>query len=128
MRPRPSRLLNIARVIFILNAVIWLVFGVWSLLRISGPGLAQWAVALLMFVNAAAMLWSSTALGRQQKRPYFLALLILLSNILLTLTDQMGLFDWATLAVDLLLLGLMAVIGKRLLSAPAAGTHSEGSG
>jgi hypothetical protein len=68
-------------------------------------------VALLMFGNVAAMLVSAWLAGKRWKWGYFLALAVLLANILLTFTDQFGFLDLVTLLLDLAILGLL--LGQR---------------
>ena len=41
------------------------------------------------------------------------AVAVLVINILMTITDQMGLWDWLTLALEVLLLGLLLAVGRR---------------
>ena len=60
-----------------------------------------------MFGNAAVMLWSGVAIGKRQKRFHALALAVLVINIVLTFTDQFGLFDLLTLLIDVALLGIL---------------------
>jgi hypothetical protein len=46
-------------------------------------------------------------IGTTQKRFFYLAFLVLAINILLTVTDQFGILDLATLVIDVILLGLL---------------------
>jgi hypothetical protein len=107
---------KIAQVLFILNAGIWGILGFVSLLRIpqSFPnmGLTGWIIAILMFGNAAAMLWSGIILGKHKKWLDVLALIILLVNIVLTFTDEFGALDLITLVIDLELLIFMLISWK----------------
>jgi len=105
------RSVHIGQALFGLNAVIWLVFGVTSLARLTRiypeQKLTYTIVGLLMFGNVAALLLSAWLAGRPWKWGYILALGVLLANILLTFTDQFGFFDLATLLLDLVILGLL---------------------
>ena len=106
---RPAALLA-SQILFFLNAVIWLAFGVITLARMaasSGQALTMLIVALLMFGNAGAMLLAGWGLGSRRRVFYFLALGVLAINILLTFTDQFGLLDFLTLLIDVCLLGLL---------------------
>ena len=103
-----------AQCLFLLNAAIWLLFGVISLARMasnSGQAIAALAVAFLMLANVAAMAVAGIVLARQNSWIYFFSLGVLLVNIVLTFTDQFGVFDFITLLLDALLLGLL--IGTR---------------
>ncbi|MCX6029164.1 MAG: hypothetical protein NT169_07650 [Chloroflexi bacterium] len=110
-----------AQAVFFLNAAIWLQFGVLSLIRMAGgsPDRAITAgiVAILMFGNVAAMLLCGVGLGKQQKRFYYLAVAVLVVNILLTVTDQFGVLDFITLVIDVGLLALLIATRSRYLSA-----------
>ena len=117
---RTRQLLNAAKTaqaIFSLNAVIWLVFGIMSLVRLAGNPSRQTItlliVAILMFINVSAMLLSAWLIGKRKQWFYLIALTVLLGNIILTFTDQFGLFDLLTLAIDLILLGIMLVKRKQ---------------
>jgi lysylphosphatidylglycerol synthetase-like protein (DUF2156 family) len=97
--------------LFFLNAVIWLLFGVYTLANMAGryPGqsMTVWIVGILMLGNCAAMLLCGVGLGKHQKRFFYLALVVLAVNIVLTVTDEFGIFDLITLLIDLALLGLL---------------------
>ncbi len=109
-----------AQALFFLNAVIWLILGIVSLLRLSRGGpipvVAALVIAILMFGNAGAMGISGIGLGTQRRGFYYLALAVLLVNIVLTFTDQVGVLDFLTLALDLALLGLLIATRKRYVS------------
>jgi uncharacterized membrane protein len=99
-------------VLFSLNAAIWLAFGIVSLVDPRIPGLTGQIIAFLMFGNAGALLLSAYGIGKRKKWLYFVAGAVLAVNILLTFSDQMGVYDWATLALDLVLVGLLIAIRK----------------
>ena len=101
-----------ARVLFVLNALIWLAIGIASLLRMGtaqqpAPPVVLLVVALLMFANAAAMLLVAAGLTRRRQLFFWLGIAVLLVNVLLTFTDQFGILDLVTLLIDLALFGLL---------------------
>jgi lysylphosphatidylglycerol synthetase-like protein (DUF2156 family) len=100
-----------ARALFFLNTLIWLVFGVVSLVRVTGgyPEKAVMAavIGVMMFGNALCMLASGIWIGKSRKASFFFALAILAFNIILTFTDQFGWYDFGTLVIDLAILGLL---------------------
>ena len=107
-----------AQGLFFLNAAIWLVFGVVSVIRLAGnagQGVAAVVVAILIFGNAGAMALSGALLGKRRLLFYFFALAVLVVNVLLTFTDQVGALDWITFALDLVLLGIMIVARRQFL-------------
>ncbi len=117
-----TRTLRVVQGLFLLNAVIWIVFSIIRLIEIAaGPaqvGAIFQAVALMMFGNAVAMLLAAWLVGKQDVWGYLFALAILVVNIFFTFTDQVGFFDWATFGVDLVILVLLAV--KRRVFLPSA--------
>lgn len=123
---KPSRIiylpLQFAQLLFGLNAGIWLLFGIIFLLRQTGNGSAQqtvfFVIALLMFANGGAMLVSARLLAMRRRIFFFFAIALLLVNIILTFTDQFGVFDLLTLLLDLLLLGIL--LARRSHFLPAA--------
>ena len=66
-----------------------------------------------MFGNAAAMLWSGWAIGRQKMLFVYLAMIVLIVNLSLTVTDQFGLWDMITMLIDLVLLVLLVLASNR---------------
>ena len=110
-----------AQGLFFLNAAIWLVFGIVSVVRIAGnagQGVTAVVVAVLMFGNAGAMALSGVLLSKRRLLFYLFAMAVLAVNIILTFTDQVGAFDWITFAVDLVLLGILIVARKQFLGSP----------
>ena len=106
-------LAQLARALFFVNAAIWLVIGVASLTRMalsqSGQPITALVIAILMFGNVGAMLVSGVGVGRRNRWLYYFGILVLLVNILLTITDEFGLLDFITLAFDVLLLGFLVL-------------------
>ncbi len=100
-----------AQALFVLNAVIWLIFGIAGILRLnngsSTPAIVLWIVIILMFGNVGAMLLAGYWLGTRSRWAFFFALAVLVINLLLTFTDQVGMFDILTALIDLGLLGLI---------------------
>lgn len=110
------------QVLLILNTAVWLTFGIISLLRLSLQNPEQIGVlsivAVLMFGNVAALLLAAWLLSWQPKWGFYVALAVLLVNIVLTFTDQFGLFDLLTLLLDLTILALL-LAGRRQFLQPA---------
>ena len=106
-----TRFIRIAQILFFVNAIIWLLFGVVSLYRMA-TGESDYAITLLviaifMFGNVAAMLVAGFVIRWPQKRWFWLATAVLLINIILTFTDQVGIFDLLTLLLDVVILSLL---------------------
>ena len=65
-----------------------------------------------MLGNAAAFGLAGYGLGSGSRWAYLLALAVVALNLPLTLTDQVGLYDWITLGIDGLLLVLLLAARK----------------
>lgn len=83
--------------------------------RYPGGSLAVWVIGLLMLGNVAAMLAAGLYLGTRRRSAWILAQTILAINILLTITDQFGLLDLATVLIDLVLGGYLIFTRKLYL-------------
>lgn len=75
--------------------------------------LTLWGIAILMLGNTAAFLWCSWAIQKQPSWYRYAIIGILSVNIILTFTDQLGIFDLLTLLLDIVLLGLMLILHQR---------------
>ena len=110
-----------AQILFILNAIIWLLFGIVSLVQITTNGSEQQIVALviaiLMFGNVGAMLLAGIGLGTRRRLFFYFGIVVLAVNIILTFTDQFGVFDCVTLVLDVILLGLLIATRSQYLTA-----------
>jgi hypothetical protein len=108
---------KMAQNLFFLNAIIWLVFGSVSLISMENGDsdriFTLLVIAMMMFGNAGAMAFSGWGIGKARKSSYYLAVAVLIVNIILTVTDQFGIFDLITLIIDLVLLGTLCTVRKR---------------
>lgn len=99
--------------LFYISAATWGVLGEISLVRLTNGSPVSLCtagiIAILMFGDAAAMLISGLGLGKLQKRFFYLALAVLIVTIILTVTDEFGIWDLITLLLDGILLGLLMV-------------------
>lgn len=103
--------IRMAQILLFVNAAVWLLFGLISLVRMATGESAATStllvVAVLMFGNVAALLIAGIVVRKPQKRWFWLVTAVLLINIILTFTDQVGIFDLLTLLLDLLILSLI---------------------
>ena len=113
--------MNAARWGFVILGVIWLVFGVYSLFKITGGSTSQsnfaWIITGLMFINGAVLIWIGWGFREARRNYFFLALLVLGGNILLTITDEFGIFDLVTLLIAISLFMLLLLTRSKYLSA-----------
>ena len=118
---------KVAQALFMLNVVIWVILGILSLARITKSPvgtITRWVIGILMFGNAGAMLLSAIGIGRGGRAFYYFALAVLAVNIVLTFTDQFGVYDLLTLIIDVILLGLLIADRKRI-TAPNGALHAN---
>jgi hypothetical protein len=108
-----------AQILFYVNTVIWLGFGMASLVRMRGndtaPMITLFIVAILMFGNASAMLIAGITIGKGNRLYYYLAITLLFVNIFLTFTDQFGILDLITLIIDVFALGIIIFKSRAFL-------------
>jgi len=118
-RYNPARR-DIVRVLFFLNALFWLGFGIYVVLDMFNNLNVSSAifVGIFMFGNAGLMIWSGTLLSQPQKWKYYFALIIILINIFYTLSVQFGFLDVITFVLDLIILLMLVFFQKEFLSNP----------
>lgn len=109
-----------ARLLFYANAAIWMPAAAITVVRAAGgtPEQRASAIALtvLMFANAVAMVLSALGLARRSRWFYLFAVAVVVVNLLLTWTDQVGWPDVVTGVLDLVLLGLLVVVRREYWS------------
>lgn len=111
-----TNMLKLTRYLFFLNAAVWLAFGVASLLfrALDGGSLARWVITVMMIANAAVMLWFGMKIVTGQNWVFFLAILYIALNVVLSITDQFGWIDALILLLNLCLLGLLFLTRHRM--------------
>jgi hypothetical protein len=99
--------INMARIFFSLNAILWLAYGIYIYYDMAvvnhNTGSAD-VVTLFAFVNAGLLLFSAIKLGKPQKWTYYLALAVAISNTLLSLLNIIDLYFLVSFILDLLIL------------------------
>lgn len=112
--------LRFTRLLFFLNTILWLAFGISTVVGVVSSNqedkLMQWMVAIMMFGNAYAMMISGIGILSRRKIFYLLALAVIFVNLVLTFTDQFGLFDFVTLVIDGVILALLIASWGRFFS------------
>lgn len=113
--PKNRRLVRLVQGLFVLIGVVWAVLGAVSLLNPPAGASANQPLlmALLMFGNAAALMFCAWAVGRQQGKLDYLILTVLILNLSLTVTDQFGWLDALVLVLYVILLGMVVVLRSR---------------
>lgn len=112
---KPPTLLRLAQAGFALTAALWLWIGTLTVARVFAARPDQAALGLvlagLMLGNLVALGLAGYGLGRGGRLAYGWAVLTAAVNFVLTLTDQVGVWDLVSLALSGGLLGLL--IAKR---------------
>ena len=109
-----------SRNFFLLTFAALIVFGVGSLLRIvnnSEHAILYVFYALIMFVDAAAMLFCGVQLNKRNKTIFLVSIFVLAFNIIPTIFDQFGFADLLFVLLNLTTLILLIVARKEFLSA-----------
>ena len=109
-------MLKLTQIFFFANAVVWLVFAVLGFTQVkTGTSDLRLLYSVLMVANAAVMLWFGVVIVRAQAHIFFLAILYMALNVVLSITDQFGWMDALILFLNLTILGLLFVTRQRLL-------------
>jgi len=110
-----------SQVLLWLSAGIWFVLGGFSLFGEPGDDSSQVAtlvvIATLMFANSAMFIVVGLGLGIRRPWAWWLAVVVVIANLLLTFTDQIGFYDITTAVVDAAILALL-VSGRSWFRSP----------
>ena len=108
------RLLQALQVLFGLNAFIWLASYLTRLAQLRQAGVTDGIAALvitgLMGGSAIAMLLAGLCLSRRCKLYLYFTAGVVLTNIMLAVIDQVGLFNPLTLLIDVMILALLPML------------------
>ena len=118
MNKQVSSLLKITQVTFFLNALVWLVFGVMSFsLAFNGTGSWRFVLSALMLINASIFMGFGFLIRKGKTRVFFMGILYVAVNVVLSITDQFGWFDFLIMLLNLVLLDLMFITRQRMKQA-----------
>ena len=92
-----------AQAAMLAQAVMWTVFAVMRLIELSGS--MDMVLAILMFANAAAFAVLGCLFKKRRLLLKISTLAFLFVNMVLTFTDQMGVYDWIVLGLNIISLG-----------------------
>ena len=110
-----SDLFNLTRLLFFVNAAVWLTFGALSVFQFLDDGSRTRLVyAVLMIANAVVMLWFGGIIITRRNWIFFLAILYVAVNVVLSITDQFGWIDALILLLNLVILGLLFITRQRM--------------
>ncbi len=111
-----SKMLKLTRTLFFFNAAVWLAFGVSSLLfrTLDGGSLTRWVITIMMIVNAMVMIWFGVMIVSGRNWVFFLTILYMALNVVLSITDQFGWIDALILLLNLYLLGMLFITRHKM--------------
>jgi hypothetical protein len=111
---------QLTRYLLWFTVAILFAFGVGSLLRINAnPDRASLYMfyAFLMFGDAAVLLFCALLMIKRTNPTYFILVVVLALNILLTIFDQFGLVDFLFVLLNLITLTALVMARKEFLPA-----------
>lgn len=111
-----STSLKWTRILFFVNAVVWLTFGILSLLfrALDNGGLIRWAITVFMLINGFLMIWFGIVIVKGQPQVFVLAIVYQGLNVVLSFADQFGWVDALILLLNFCLLGSLLVAKHRM--------------
>lgn len=102
-----KKILNRKNFVYLLyfNGLLWFVFGIWLFLSdrqnyFKGINLYD-VIALLMFLNFLAFFILAYLVFKKNRWSFYLSIIWLFINLLLTFTDELGLLDIMVLLLNL---------------------------
>jgi hypothetical protein len=108
------------RFLVLFTVAILVVFGVGSLLRIGAKpenALLYTFYAILMFGDAAIMLFCALQLYKRTKMVFLLSAFVLFLNIFLTIFDQFGVVDLLFVSINIAALTFLILARREFLPA-----------
>ena len=108
-------MLKLTQALFFVNAIVWFLFGIISLIRVIevSSGI-RWILTIMMIANAAVLVWFGITIVEGLTQVFFLAIVYTALNIVLSITDQFGWVDFLVLLLNLCLLVLLFVTRRRM--------------
>ncbi|MEK6752218.1 MAG: hypothetical protein AABZ00_08115 [Chloroflexota bacterium] len=105
---------NMARALFYLNTLLWLVISVGILvdMLLDNNGLSMLLVAIFLLVNMAAMFFGGRMLDQKEKWTYIFALVAVVLNIGLAFTSVPELLYVTALVIDGIILWVLISLRK----------------
>ena len=116
-----SKVFTAARLGLYLMGGVWLILGALTIFRLSagstyGHPIAGVVIAVLTFGNALAFLAAGWGLGRYPRVFAVLSIFLVVVNIVLSFTDQVGPVDVITAVVDGIILVLLILFARGLFT------------
>jgi Na+/melibiose symporter-like transporter len=116
-----SRTKVIVRALFFVNAILWLAYTIYvyfDMAVVNQNETAADIAAFSVFVTAVLMFASGWALGNQQKQSFYLALIVVILNIVLTLLNLTDIIFVIAFFLDIAILWMLMNIRNGYLLKP----------
>jgi hypothetical protein len=114
-----------AQALILINAIFWLAFSIFATLGLLpgtlSTGAVRWVMAILSLGAAGFLGGLAFYLKRRVKAAYFIGLLSFVLMSILSITDQVGLFDWLILIISLATFVLLLISRKWYLDSAGDG-------
>jgi hypothetical protein len=112
---------NMARIFFSLNAVLWLAYGIYiyyDMAVVNHNTSSADVVTLFAFVNAGLLIFSAFKFSKPKRWIYLFVLALMVFNTLLSLVNIIDLYFLVSFIFDLLILWAILPLRKSYLSIP----------
>jgi hypothetical protein len=113
--------INMARIFFSLNAVLWLAYGIYiyyDMAVVNHNTSSADVVTLFSFVNAGLLIFSAIKFSKPKRWIYLFVLAVMFFNTLLSLVNIIDLYFLVSFIFDLLILWAILPLRKSYLSIP----------
>ena len=121
---RVSKILKLTRKLLFVNAGVWLIFGVLGFSRaMTETGNLRFMLSVLMVANAIVMAALGVLISGGGRWVLWGAILYMVLNVVLSITDQFGWVDALILLLNLIILGLLFVVQQRFRQASQKGAN-----
>jgi hypothetical protein len=109
---------NTARALFYINAALWLgyvVYIYYDMAVVNNNATSADIATIFVFINAIAMFTSGIMLGKLKETSYYVALVVVILNTVLTITNLADLFFLTSFIIDVVILWQLYHLRKSYL-------------
>ncbi len=113
--------ISLGRGFFILNAVLWVSYGIYTYYDMTVTNHNTNSADLLtlyLFINAGLLFFSGIKLGKPEKWTYYFASAVLAFNAILSMLNIVDLFFLISFLIDLLILWAIASLFRQYFPKP----------
>ena len=96
-------------------SIVWIVFAVIYNLRIDKTVTMNWIIMIMMLGNSVLFALFIFLINKKKLYIFIVLVIFLLINTILTVTDQMGIYDWIVLSMNLVALFLGIILTIRVI-------------